>query len=120
MSAATSRKSSDESVAKKQTNHYYFYLDDQKVHLEGHINPYELPPFEVAERLLQCYISTVQNTFPILEKMQFIAEFYHLYRMIAEGTPFTLSDKSQTILNMVFAIGAVYSHLDGTEWWADG
>lgn len=102
-----------------QTSNYSFYLDDESIDMDFMLDPFELPPFETAERLLKCFIGSVQDSFPILAQKTFISQFYHHYTSLGRGTPVKLPQKWQAILNLVFAIGAAYSHLTEAEWRAD-
>ncbi|KAF2691691.1 hypothetical protein K458DRAFT_325241 [Lentithecium fluviatile CBS 122367] len=96
-----------------------FYLDDETVDMDFVVDPFDLPPLETAERLLKCYMKTVQNSYPILAKKTFVTQFYHYYSSLARGVPYHLPQKWQAMLNLVFAIGAAYSHLIGAAWRAD-
>jgi hypothetical protein len=117
---ALSRKTSDESVPHDGTSQYDFYLDDESVELDAYADPLQLPPFDEAESLMACYMNTVQNTFPILDKSKFKADFYHFYDSVGSPAPVVLPEKTQATWNLVFAIGAIYSHLTSSEWSAPG
>lgn len=103
-----------------QTSNFNFYLDNETVDMDFVVNPYELPPLEIADRLVRCYMDTIQPSFPILAKKIFINQFYHYYAAVARGTPYKLHQKWQAMLNLVFAIGAAFSHLTESDWRADG
>lgn len=103
-----------------QTSSCNFYLDEEHVELDYTVDPFELPPFETAERLLKCFMDTVQDSFPILGQITFISQFYNHYNSLGGATPAKLPQRWQTMLNLVFAIGAAYSHLAGAEWRSDG
>ena len=45
-----------------------FYLDGKGIEVDYSVDPYALPNIEVAQRLLDCYMGTVQDVFPILAK----------------------------------------------------
>ena len=96
-----------------------FYLDDETVDMDFVVDPLDLPPLETAERLVNCFMETVQNSYPILAKKTFVTQFYHYYNSVARGIPYQLPQKWQAMLNLVFAIGAAYSHLIGASWRAD-
>jgi hypothetical protein len=96
-----------------------FYLDDEAVDMDFAVDPLDLPPLETAERLLKCYLETTQNSYPIIAKKTFVNQFYHYYSSVANGAPYPLPRKWQAMLNLVFAIGAVHSHLIGAAWRAD-
>jgi hypothetical protein len=94
-------------------------LDDETVDMDFVVDPLDLPPLETAERLLNCYMETVQNSYPMLAKKTFVTQFYHYYNSVARGSPYSLPKKWQAMLNLVFAIGAAYSHLIEAPWRAD-
>ncbi|KAL1591339.1 hypothetical protein SLS60_012083 [Paraconiothyrium brasiliense] len=98
---------------------YSFYLDREPLDVDLEVDPHELPPFETAERLFKCYMQTVQSSFPILSQKTFTKQFYHYYNSLARGAPIPLPPKWQSMLNQVFAIGAVYSHLTEADWSED-
>ena len=97
-----------------------FYLDDEIADLDFVVDPDELPPFDVAERLLNCYLSHVQDSFPILVKKSFVRHFYRYYASVGRNRPETLAPKWKATLNLVFAISSAYSHLTEAEWRGDG
>jgi hypothetical protein len=97
-----------------------FYLDDEIADLDFVVDPDELPPFDVAERLLNCYLSQVQDSFPILVKKSFVRHFYRYYASVGRNRPETLAPKWKATLNLVFAISSAYSHLIEAEWRDDG
>ncbi|KAF2709484.1 hypothetical protein K504DRAFT_481868 [Pleomassaria siparia CBS 279.74] len=116
---ARKRRQERDPDALLQTSSCNFYLDDENIHIDFMVDPFELPPFETAERLLKSYMESVQDSFPILAQKSFISHFYQLYTSIGRGQPSKPSQKWQAILNLVFAIGACYSHLTEAEWRAD-
>lgn len=54
-----------------------FYLDDELFEPDAVVDPLEMPSFEIAERLLQAYMQSTQNSFPFLAKKVFVDRFYH-------------------------------------------
>ncbi|KAK7178258.1 fungal specific transcription factor domain-containing protein [Paraphaeosphaeria sporulosa] len=97
-----------------------FYLDEEPLDFDMDVNPYEMPPYEMAESLLNCYMQTVQNSFPILSQKLFTKQFVDYYNSVARGAPHRWPQKWQAMLNLVFAIGAAYSHLVESHWSANG
>ncbi|KAH7126817.1 fungal-specific transcription factor domain-containing protein [Dendryphion nanum] len=96
-----------------------FYLDDEKVELDFLAESWELPPFETAERLLSSYMETVHDTFPIVAKKPLLNRFYQHYASVGRTPTRRLPQRWQGMLNIVFAIGAAYSHLTEENWRAD-
>lgn len=102
-----------------QVSSFSFWADDINVDVDFYVDPYELPQPEVAERLFLCYMSKVQDLFPILPRKLFEDQFRrHFTALLNENAPH-LNPMWQAILNLVFAIGAKYSHLIKASWRAD-
>ncbi|KAJ4326003.1 hypothetical protein N0V94_000368 [Neodidymelliopsis sp. IMI 364377] len=62
-----------------ERNRASFYLDDEIFETDLMVDPFELPPFDVAERLMQAYMESVHNSFPFLQKKAFVNYFYQYY-----------------------------------------
>lgn len=92
-----------------------YHCDDIPVLMTEHVDAFELPPRSVANALFQSYLETVHPAFPIIGKNTFSQQFRGF-----------LDDREKpnhnwlAILNMIFAIGAKYSHLVKAEWRGDG
>lgn len=96
-----------------------FYLDRDDLGIDIVVDEFELPPAEAAERLFECYITTIHPSFPILPH-NFEKEFNGYIDSIKQHRPFQPPNRWRAILNLVFAIGAQYSHLVDASWQADG
>ena len=96
-----------------------FYLDSQSMDPEFHIDPYGLPTADAAEQLLNVYMEKVHDSFPILPRKLFSDQCWKYFEGLRRGSAPRLSTKWQAILNLVFAIGAKYSHLVKAKWQAD-
>jgi hypothetical protein len=59
------------------TNKASFFLDDEVFEMDLEVDPFELPSFEDAERLMQAYLGSCHNSFPFLAKKAFMHQFYH-------------------------------------------
>ncbi|KAF1967985.1 hypothetical protein BU23DRAFT_280974 [Bimuria novae-zelandiae CBS 107.79] len=93
-----------------------FYLDSDSAELQMEVNPRDLPPVHIAEKLLECYMITIHKSFPILPD-RFEDQFQGYFQAVKSGRPLlNVPDQWLAILNVVFAIGARYSHLIGAEW----
>jgi hypothetical protein len=103
----------------EQVSAVTFYLDNEKVNLDFHVEPYELPAMDMAERFLATYMDKVQDCFPILPRKLFEDQFRRYFEAKAHGAAPRLNPKWQAILNLIFAIGARYSHLIKATWCAD-
>ncbi|KAF2116608.1 fungal-specific transcription factor domain-containing protein [Lophiotrema nucula] len=103
----------------EQVTSFTFYLDSEHVDLDFYIDPYELPPPDTLERLLNCYMATVHDAFPILPRRPFEDNIRKYLLALRNGSAPQLSPKWQAILNLVLAIGAKYSHLTKASWRGD-
>lgn len=92
-----------------------FYLDSDNIDLDVVVNPYELPDPEIAEKLLDCYMTTVHSSFPIVP-ISFEDQARRFMFSLKHNRAFRVPDRWRALLNLVFAIGAKYSHLVGHEW----
>ena len=95
-----------------------FYLDSDNIELDVVVNPYELPDPEIAEQLLNCYMDTVHETFPIVP-LSFENQLRRFIDSLKQNRAFQVPDRWRALMNLIFAIGAKYSHLVGTEWQGD-
>lgn len=91
-------------------------MDNESVLTVDYVDKDELPPIEMAEHLVRCYMDTVQDVWPILTKSDFLNQFQHYSR---SKNPLGLPVTWRAILNMVLAIGAKFSHLIGAPWRGD-
>ncbi|KAH8714822.1 fungal-specific transcription factor domain-containing protein [Phaeosphaeriaceae sp. PMI808] len=102
-----------------RTNKASYFLDDERSGLDLEADPFELPAFEVAEKLLQVYLETCHNTFPFLSTKAFLHHFYRYYAATNYGKAYEITRQWRAQMNLVFAIGAVYSHLTLADWCGD-
>ena len=91
-----------------------YHCDDVTVLLPGQVEIYELPPKQTAEALFQNYLDTVHPAFPIIGKTTFSAQFRTFFEKNKKP-----GNNWLAILNLIFAIGAKYSHLIQAEWRGD-
>ena len=79
-------------------------------------NAFALPPRQVADALMNVYFTTVHQTFPILSQPAFTSQYnkYMLDLVLPENSKPWLA-----ILNIIFAIGTVYSQLTQATWRGD-
>lgn len=115
--AAQRQRQRQESNAPNSTS--TFYLDDEGVEVDYAVDPYALPTIEVAQRLLERYMGTVQDVFPVLSKEVFSTQARHFITSMAQGKPMDVPEKWLAMLNLIFAIGARFSHLAGADWQSD-
>lgn len=100
-----------------QASSFSFYTDGEDIDVNYLGDPYELPNPDMAGHLLGCYEATVHSSFPMLPKaaldgcrQYFISQSDQISR---------LTPRWQAIVNLVFALGAKYSHLTHATWQGD-
>ncbi|MCJ1397596.1 hypothetical protein MMC11_000791 [Xylographa trunciseda] len=88
-----------------------YHCDDLELLSADQVEPFELPPRQTAEFLLNTYLESVHPTFPIVGKLNFSNQVRNFFD----------NDQSRpgkhwlAILNLVFAIAAKYTHLVKSE-----
>jgi hypothetical protein len=95
-----------------------FYLDSDDIEIDIAVDPRETPSPDIAEKLFSCYMDTVHGTFPLMPA-NFEDQFRRYIQASRHGHPFSIPDKWRATMNLLFAIGAKYSHLIGAEWRGD-
>ncbi|KAF2196678.1 hypothetical protein GQ43DRAFT_476103 [Delitschia confertaspora ATCC 74209] len=93
-----------------------FYLDCEPVTIDFDVQTHALPSMQMAGGLVDCYMRTLQSSFPILPKITFQKEVKDYFKSRQELTPTRVSNAWLASLNLVFAIGARYSYLAGAPW----
>ncbi|OCK81675.1 hypothetical protein K432DRAFT_294972 [Lepidopterella palustris CBS 459.81] len=96
-----------------------YFLDNDNIEVEFMVDPFEMPTPETAEKLFACYLETVHDSFPILRKKTFVSQFETYFTSVKEGKVARIPPKWRAILNLIFAIGAKYSHLVRAGWAGD-
>ena len=95
---------------------FSFWADREDVGVDFYVDPHTMPPPEVAEHLVQCYMLKVHDSFPILPRKEFTDQTRIYFGSLRNGNAPRLNSKWQAILNLVFAIGAHYAHLLNERW----
>lgn len=96
---------------------YYFYLDNTDINID--IDDLDvLPPVEIAIKLFESYQIAVHDPFRILDS-SFEEQLQMYYRVSQPSGTMNVCVKWKAILNLVFAIGARFSHLVGGDRRAD-
>ena len=95
------------------------YSEDMDTAIVGHqIDPFQLPLKETADALIGSFFSTVQVSFPILNRSDFMSNFEALFNTM---DPMAYPNRTfMAVLQLVFAISAVHAHLTEAEWAGDG
>lgn len=115
-STAKRKISAAQPASNEQVSGVTFYLDSEGIDPGFYVEPHDLPTPEIAERLLGVYMEKVHDSFPILPRRLFEDQFRKYFTGLRHGTASRLNSKWQAILNLIFAIGARYSHLSKAEW----
>ncbi|KAH6362249.1 hypothetical protein HBI34_179430 [Parastagonospora nodorum] len=95
----------------------YFYLDEEDIDAFDDVDADDYPPVETAERLTEIYKEAVHAPFRILEDA-FFQQLRTFYEMVQRGNVPMASSRWKAVMNMLFAIGARFSHLIGADWQA--
>lgn len=91
-----------------------YHCDDLSMLILDHVDPYAVPPRHVADSLFKSYLETVHPAFPIIGRTTFLNQYRTYYSKNVQAGPDWLA-----ILNLIFAIGARYSHLIQADWKGD-
>lgn len=102
-------------VPMQTTSGSTYHCDDFNLLALDQIDRFELPRRHIAELLLGDYWETVHPTFPIISKLKFTDQF----RQFCDDSAPRLHPKWLAILNVIFAIGAKFSHLVQAEFRGD-
>lgn len=89
-----------------------YYLDNLNLSDLVNENPFDLPPKELADEFLDVYLQSVNVSFPIIRKPLFVSQYEKFFNGIAP----TPGKKWLSILNLVFAIGALYCQLSQPDY----
>ncbi|KAH7091380.1 fungal-specific transcription factor domain-containing protein [Paraphoma chrysanthemicola] len=95
-----------------------FYLDSDNIEVDIVVDPYEMPEPEAAERLLECYYTTVHPSFPLVPDT-YRNQYRKYMASIRKNEPYHVPQKWRAQMNLLFAIGAKYSHLINVDWAGD-
>jgi hypothetical protein len=95
----------------------YFYLDEEDIDAFDDVDADDYPPVETAERLTEIYKEAVHAPFRILEDA-FFQQLRTFYEIVQRGSVPMASSRWKAVMNMLFAIGARFSHLIGAGWQA--
>lgn len=92
-----------------------YHMDDMSIFTYEAVDPYEMPTPEVANHLYNAYMSRIHSSFPFVGRLNLTSQF----RRFISGTVQRPPEKWLAILNLIFAIGAKYSHLSNADWKGD-
>ena len=95
------------------TSESSYHCDDLTLTPPDHVDPFEVPPQATANMLFQSYMETVHPAFPIIGKNTFIRQ-YQVFQASQDQSK--INNNWLAILNLIFAIGAKYSHLIQADW----
>lgn len=92
-----------------------YHLDEEVVIMDD-VDPYEIPPHEVALAFFQMYVDTVHDSFPIIGRDAFRRQLQSLLNMPHVSLATAGLDRWLAVLNMIFAISATYCRLTRADW----
>ena len=92
-----------------------YHLDDMSVNTYETVDPYEYPTADTCRHLFNCYMTRIHPCFPIVGRVILAAQFDKFVTGQVQRPP----EKWLAIINIIFAIGAKYSHLIHAEWKGD-
>ncbi|KAF2200207.1 hypothetical protein GQ43DRAFT_432701 [Delitschia confertaspora ATCC 74209] len=98
---------------------FTFYLDAESVDLDFDVDPFEIPSAEAAEGLSALFFNTAHASFPLLPRRPFERDLRALLESARLGKRPQHFSKKMALFNLVFAIGARYSHLTQAPLRAD-
>lgn len=80
-------------------------------------DPCGIPLKSTADALINTYFTSIHPSFPIINEIDFRNEYHEYLTLLI---PEKSNDRTfRTILQMVFAIGAVHAHMIQTDWTGD-
>jgi hypothetical protein len=92
-----------------------YHMDDMPIFMYEAVDAYEIPTPEIANHLFNAYMQRIHSSFPFVGRLNLTSQF----RRFISGTVQRPPEKWLAILNLIFAIGAKYSHLINAEWKGD-
>lgn len=111
------QKSSHIQATRNSTTSYYFYLDKNNIDIDIG-DPNILPSASTAKRLFGFYKHAVHSPFKLIDD-EFEQQLQSYFNGSDSKPATNVCPKWRAGMNLVFAIGARYSHLVGTERRAD-
>lgn len=109
------QKTMPDAVEGFSANEQSYHLDDFSISIPETIDRFEMPLRETADLLFNTYLQSVHFSFPIIGKITFSSQ----YRKFMDDPSANPGERWLSILNMIFAIAARYSHLIQAEWRGD-
>lgn len=113
-------KSAIPSIANPSPNAMRFRVNNEDADMSvvgNQIYPLELPIRSTADNLVEAYFATVQPSFPMFDRAEFMLQYQEVY-----NSPDLAVYRDRNFiatLHLVFGIGAVHAHLVGAEWAGD-
>jgi hypothetical protein len=80
-----------------------YHLDDLNIPLMDDVDPYDLPPKELADRFFAAYMDSVHPAFEVIRKTIFVNQYRQFFKQPSKPPRRWLA-----ILNMIFALGCRY------------
>jgi hypothetical protein len=95
-----------------------YFLDDEELSVDLSVQPFTIPPQDVADELLDTYFDMLHPGFPIVGKTVFLHQYRRLYSEPQSKPP----KKWLAIFNLILAIAAQHlslTYFDEADEWHD-
>ncbi|KAL2824801.1 fungal-specific transcription factor domain-containing protein [Aspergillus cavernicola] len=86
-----------------------YHLDDLAIPFPDSVDPFEVPPKELADQYFNAYMESVHPSFTVIRMDTFTSQ----YEQFFNKTPSFVPRKWLAVLNMIFALGCRYCKLTG-------
>ncbi|KAJ5740484.1 hypothetical protein N7493_000356, partial [Penicillium malachiteum] len=93
-----------------------YHLDDLDISVPEPVNIYEMPPRQLADRLLNEYFENTHPFFPIISRPLYRAQYQTFLDASSTSNTTRPGDKWLAVLNIIFAIAAKHAHLTNAPW----
>jgi hypothetical protein len=90
---STAQRQGPYAPSSETVSSFSFWADCDDVSVDYYVDPYDLPQPDIAEHLLQCYMSKVHDSFPILPRKAFEDQTRMYFTALRNGNAPRLSPK---------------------------
>jgi hypothetical protein len=96
-------------------SNFNYHMDDMSIPSHQAVGLYEVPTPEITNYLLDTYMDRIHPSFPVIGRLNLKRQVRYLFSGTVQRPP----NKWLSVLNLIFAISAKYSHLANAEWKSD-
>jgi hypothetical protein len=90
-------------------------MDDMSIPSDQAVGLYEVPTPEITNYLFDTYMDRIHPSFPVIGRLNLKRQVRYLFSGAVQRPP----NKWLSVLNLILAISAKYSHLANAEWKCD-